>query len=343
MNYFHKVVGLCLYELSRISSPFRKYHNVSLKVYNLFHGYYYTFSRYIAHATYIKLALSQQQLEYRILAHIHVIEKGLSLPKPKARFGEPIVLATLNLLREYQRRCYPLNNFIYTQAVAVIRSYILSQGTRVVSEADITSLTQKVKHQEKSPPGGVLTYTREQLLLASMGDFKSVALNRFSLRQFSEDEIDVNMVNEAVKIAQKSPSVCNRQATKIYYLREPWCQKALSLHEGNRGFGHLVHNLLIVTADLRAYTTVGERYQAYLDGGLFAMSLLYALEYKGLGACSLNWNVEPAVDRRFRKEIPIADNDEIIMMIAVGKMPEKVSVAASSRRPLEEILVHLEE
>lgn len=97
----------------------------------------------------------------------------------------------------------------------------------------------------------------------------------------------------------------------------------------------------MITARLDCFLTVEERYQHWIDGGLFAMSLIYALHSLGLGSCCLNWSVAPATDRAFKEAAGIADDQSIIMLLAVGHLPERLRVARSERRPLDEVLVHI--
>jgi nitroreductase len=90
-----------------------------------------------------------------------------------------------------------------------------------------------------------------------------------------------------------------------------------------------------VTSDLKCFTGVTERNEAYVDGGMFAMSLLYALHHQGVGACPLNWMVPSSVDAKLRRVLPIPQNEKVIMVISVGHMPDKLRVAKSVRRPTE--------
>jgi nitroreductase len=114
--------------------------------------------------------------------------------------------------------------------------------------------------------------------------------------------------------------------------------RLLSFQNGNRGYGDQAGAVLLITADMRAFTMLGERNQAWIDGGLFAMSLNYALHSLGLGACMLNWSVEKGQDEALRAAFAIPEQEVVIMMMAVGHMPERLRVARSPRRPLKSVL-----
>jgi nitroreductase len=73
---------------------------------------------------------------------------------------------------------------------------------------------------------------------------------------------------------------------------------------------------------------------------MFAMSLVYGLHAQGLGSCCLNWCAELSAERRLRAITEIPDHEAVIMMIAIGHVPESLLVAQSVRKPLSEVLVH---
>lgn len=116
-------------------------------------------------------------------------------------------------------------------------------------------------------------------------------------------------------------------------------QEALDWQPGNKGFGHLASRGLVVTVDLQAFSGAGERNQAFIDGGMFAMSILYALHAQGLGACPLAWSMRPADDVKMRRALDIPNNEAVIMMISVGNLPDTLQVAKSHRMPLDHFLV----
>jgi nitroreductase len=110
------------------------------------------------------------------------------------------------------------------------------------------------------------------------------------------------------------------------------------LQNGNRGFGNQIKTLLLVTSDLGQFVSVGKRNQCWVDGGMFAMSLLYALHSLGVATCCLNWSVRRAVDHQMKRLIHLPDAEVIIMLIAVGHYPPHFHVTRSPRKPLRDIL-----
>lgn len=135
--------------------------------------------------------------------------------------------------------------------------------------------------------------------------------------------------DKVYEVAMKTPSVCSRQATRVYQITDPVTVKAaLDIQVGFRGYAP-PPVLLLVTSDIRACMNENERNKPFTDGGLFSMSLLYALEVYGLAACPLNVMFDLSRERRTRRLLDIPDNEFLIMYIAVGNFPGTVPVCRS--------------
>jgi nitroreductase len=117
----------------------------------------------------------------------------------------------------------------------------------------------------------------------------------------------------------------------------------MEVQGGARGFGENAGVLMVVASNLHCFFGPHERRQAWIDGGLFAMSLLYSLQSLGLGSCPLHCSFRPRQERAFRKLTGIPASEALIMAIAAGQMPERTKVTTSARRPLDEVLVMADE
>jgi nitroreductase len=188
--------------------------------------------------------------------------------------------------------------------------------------------------------GGTVELSIESAQREGKADFARMAQARHSLRNFCDEVIDPALIRRAVEIATRTPSACNRQAWHVYAFSDPARKKAIMQAQGGgRGFGESAAALLVVASDLRCFFGPNERHQAWVDGGLFSMSLLYALQYLGLGACPLNCAFHPWEEKAFRKLTGIPCYEPLIMVIAIGHMPRQFKVATSTRRSVDEILV----
>lgn len=97
----------------------------------------------------------------------------------------------------------------------------------------------------------------------------------------------------------------------------------------------------MITTDTRYFIDVTERNQVYVDGGLFAMSLLYALEYERLAACALNTMFDPKRESATRKLLGINESENMIMYLTVGNFKDNYRVPKSYRLSVEQIVKYL--
>ena len=112
-----------------------------------------------------------------------------------------------------------------------------------------------------------------------------------------------------------------------------------------RDYGVMIPELLedppTVTVEITVTAIDVYGNQVWVDAGLFAMSLLYGLQYKGLGACILHWSVEKKRDIQLRDLTGIKPEQTIICLIAIGQLHDTFKVPNSQRRDLSEILIEI--
>ena len=126
--------------------------------------------------------------------------------------------------------------------------------------------------------------------------------------------------------------MCNRQAWRVHVYTSPQDKEiVLRTQDGNSGFGHLAARVLLISADARVYVTSGERHQPYVDGGMFAMTLVFALQAQGVASCCLNLCNYFFQDVAVHRACQIPAWEIPIMMIAIGYPPDEFHVAVSAR------------
>ena len=113
-----------------------------------------------------------------------------------------------------------------------------------------------------------------------------------------------------------------------------------SIHRGNRGFGHLADKLLVLTTDMR-YWEIKTCFGGYIDGGIYAMNLLYALHFNKIGACPLNACFTPKEEEKIRKMINLPDDENLVLFIAIGGVPNNFKLANSHRYNIDNIVTFL--
>lgn len=312
-----------------------------INVIKLYNNYLYDFKRFKKYSGFLNEFKNQPIHEAKLTFQYHQIEKGLSLKKPRVGFGIKRVEELIISLTEYLNK-YGLDK-TSTVCLNCLNEYKDFQLNNSFSNpkifAEIDNLILKYTPLPLKE-GGTKLVTKEEILNSSAKvNFEDFSKSRHSIRNFAEGEVDVKLIKKAVKNAQKTPSVCNRQSWKVHlYQEKDDIANVLKYQNGNRGFNEEINKLLLVTADLSSFFSAGERNQAYTDAGMFSMSLVYALHSLGLGTCCLNCSINLKTDEILRKEAKINPSEAIVMMIAVGNLPEDLNVAFSSRKDVENML-----
>lgn len=288
---------------------------------------------------YSGISLKEKTSLIAMLVHdYHIIEKGLTMPETRLGFGkerlyllirncnkfillfgskEEQLIHSIRVIIEY-KDFHDKENFKLDDKLVKLITELCSFGI-----GDIKSCNQK-------------TVNKEEYFNSSDLSFSKFSWSRSSIRNYSDKELSIKSIIDSVNIARNAPSACNRQTARAYvYTDKNQINSILKLQGGNRGFGHLVNKLIIVTSEIGVYFAENERNQTFIDGGLFAMNLLYGLHYNKIVACILNCSHSPKKDKKMRKLSSIKDSEVFIAMISCGHAPENFKVALSPRHSIE--------
>lgn len=296
----------------------------------------YDFKRYYKHSSLIKID-TQDKLIANIIANYHVIEKGFSMPLNRKDFGKDFALNLHNQIKQYYNLNYSLNSSQFIVSIQVLKKYISMRkegylDTAFLGDTSFIENFATVSYDLKK-------LSKDDMLKMSKKPFNEFAPSRYTIRDFSSEPVNLNKIYNAIKISQKSPSVCNRQSTKIMIIKNSELKKQiLNVQQGNRGFGHHADLLLVITCSLESFFGSNERNQCFIDGGIFLMSLLYALHYEELGAATLNWAVRSKTDTKLKKLLNMSDSEVVMAILAVGNLKDEFNVAVSNRKNLDEII-----
>lgn len=268
----------------------------------------------------------------RLLAH--ALEKGMSLPNPRAGFGREKVLFLIELCNEYNLMKGASDTQAISVAKGVVSSYIKFQESHGVDVNFIPEFFRK-ECSEDTTGGGTIHIVRGQATTR----FSEIAHKRHSLRYFSPTPVRQSDIENAVALAQTAPSACNRQPINIYACTQSdRIDEILKLHGGMRGFGKPTV-IFAITGDLVLYQGEYERNTVFVDGGLFCMNLLYALDSYGIASCPIIWGCNPSDDKKMGKIMGIPESHKICILVAAGYFPGvEYDVAASVRRNINDIL-----
>lgn len=269
--------------------------------------------------------------EIRILSH--TIEKAMSLPNCRLGFGKDKITRLIELCEEYRSGGEVKDLQALELADSVIHEYI---KYNVKNGFEINFLPEKYMGnytQNRIASGVMYVQAKDKT------DFETIAKSRHSSRYYSDREIDIKEIKRAVKIAQTAPSACNRQPIQVYAcVDKDRLRQIMELHGGVRGFG-TPGVIFAIAGNLNLYQGEYERNTVFVDGGIFVMNMLYALEAIGMVSCPIIWGSEPTNDGRLSEILGIPNHHKVISLITAGYpvIPE-YRVAVSAKRETDSIL-----
>lgn len=274
---------------------------------------------------------NREKMLSSIISTYHVIEKGLTMPERRLGFGKDKVLELTELCEEYARH-YGKQDEQLLIAVGVLKEYrdLHLKEKFVLDDRVGDALNRIIGRFDKVPQIEQNFFTREKYFIHLQDAFDVFSFSRHSLRHYS-GKVELEDLKKAIRLAGNAPSACNRQSTRVKIIaNKEKVTAVLGIQNGNRGFGYLADKLIVLTSSISAWS-VRSRNGLYIDGGIFAMNLLYALHFYQIGACALNCYLTPKQNRRMRKILDLPPFEDIVLLIAVGGVPDSFAVTASHR------------
>lgn len=275
-----------------------------------------------------------QKMQYTISRETHTIEKGMSMRSPRKGFGQQKVTALIEHLNQYCNLYFHKDSSFLEYPLNTIQTYI---DYTVKSGVDITdiqnhfmALTSRIGAVKIQRKAGIEKVAKKQILENCNKDFESLLYSRHSIRYFKDSPVERNLLEKALKMAQRTPSACNRQAWLTHVYREEKSVALIKWQSGSRGFEDEIKTSILVTANLKGFLA-HEVHQAYIDGGLYAMNLINALHSLGLGTIPLSCGFSYK-HLKGLANFNIPDNEVPILIIGVGNLMDEFNVAISERK-----------
>lgn len=282
--------------------------------------------------------------EAKLILNYHSLEKGMLFNELKLGYGKDKVIK----LNEYLNDDEIIKNITRSQilvAYQVMCKYYEIHKNNGHDISDFYSINQYNKYKSLLDKNytvnfnGAIDYDFNTFYSFNDSNFELFAKSRKSIRSFTGRIVPKSLIYKAIDLALTAPSVCNRQASKVYLIEDKKkIDDILEIQGGFRGYSKSVHQLLIVSNDRNYYYNIGERNQFYIDGGLFLMNLLYSLHFYKIANCPANWGKTIDSERRLDGIINIEKSEKIICLIPIGIAEQRFRVTLSKRRNVGEIL-----
>ncbi len=304
---------------------------------SIFLSYFYDAKRFYKYATQIDLIqFSERRLVGYIIAKYHIIEKGLSMPEMRPGFGQRAVADVINSCEIFYSK-YSNSNCQVNYAVDVLAEYVkVHNEINFAVDADLLKRISNLKvkkNTQSCTTNNSTIFKASEYFSECNSAFAEFAASRHSIRNFSEDDVQIEDINAAIDLCQQTtPTSCNRQSVRVYVVSDKdLINKVLSIQTGNRGFGHLTNKLIVLTAEISVYNEIRERNLSFIDSGIYSMNLMYSLHYHKIASVPLNWSANLSEDLQLRNLLNIPESEIVMLVIACGKPAEEFKLAKSKR------------
>ncbi|MDD4055315.1 MAG: nitroreductase family protein [Bacteroides sp.] len=308
----------------------------TIKKNNYFKEYKYDYERYINYSS-TNGSDSAIKLIGEIIRYYHVIEKGLTMPETRLGFGNSTITRLCVLCNDYISK-FGNNDIQLKHALSVIfeyKQYHNEQNYQLNIELE-TAISDLKSIEPNIKPVTQKTVLKEEYFKYKLSSFPDFSNSRSSIRNYSIEDIVEEKLIAALELVRNTPSACNRQPWRTYvFNNKDQINAILKIQGGNRGFGHLTNKLILISGELGGFFGISERNQVYIDGGMYAMNLLYSLHYYEIATCILNCSHDLEKDKKMRELCKIKDSEVFIAIIACGIAPESFKHALSLRYNLK--------
>ena len=308
----------------------------TIKTYKIYRAFIIDGYRYQkCHSHIYKLANEERNM----LLTSHALEKGMTFKKKKNNWG----------IQKSESLCASISSYtsnggdntdIISLALNVLEQYIKDPSVSIDSSSNKRIQELLYMHREKL---GEIRAGAKKTAEPPLFDTKAIKeflFSRQSIRTYSKETITQENIKNALEVAACTPTACNRQTSKVYaFQQKEKIKQILDLQKGGQGWCESANTLFIVTGVLTYFAGIYERTQIYVDGGLFAMNLVYGLHLQHIASCFKMFVRDPDVMSQFREICLIPENEEPIVLILAGHYPkEETTNPVSHRFPVKCVL-----
>ncbi len=273
----------------------------------------------------------QHRLNSQILLLMHSLEKGMGFQNVTHAFGEEkaknLCLSIIKYMESYGR------NNICVIAINILSEYLKAPYSTPNTEVRNLIMKLIVKNLDIIESGmtGV-----KPINIPPIFDKEKIMeffISRNSVRDYSDLPITDEEILSAMTLAATTPTACNRQAARIHVFREEGIMKKLIDNQlGGQNWCENAMALFVITIDKCYFGGGYERYQGFIDGGLYAMNFVMGLHLNHIATCFKMFIREPKREAEFKKIANISVCEVPIVLVLAGHYKKGVNYSPKSVR-----------
>lgn len=282
-------------------------------------------------ASYGMLSKSEK-LRTHIDIKVHALEKGMSIGNGRVGFGKQKAFEVIADLSLYLKMGG--DKVFANECCGIIKKYIEYNEISGADMADVRDVYDMFSKEYSIQPayyGGIYELNHEELRKQQLAAFDIFSQCRYSCRDFGDEPISFKDLENALKLCERTPTACNRQSQRVHvYLNKNEKDKLCKMQGGCKGFYDNFQGAILICADITGYSSA-ETNLPFVDGGLYAMNLLYALNFYDIAAIPLTMGRRANELQHILKVMGIAKNEMPVLLIGIGSYKDRWKVAQSHR------------
>ncbi len=270
--------------------------------------------------------------------NIHRLEKGLLMRPRRKVFALNYIEETVEAFTKATQKSKQSSETKW--AFDVLTNFFkvidLSNPKLKKTHQKFKNASQKIKESKNEK---FIPYQRDlKESSTSYDEFLQLCLKRRSVRWYSDKKVPHKLIDKAIKAANLSPSACNRQPFEIRIFDDPKLVKKISkIPFGTGGYSDNIPVICVIIGKLESYFSPRDRHLIYIDGSLFSMSFMLALETLGLSSCPINWPDFGPLEHKMARALELKPNERPLMLISLGYPLKEGLVAYSQKKDLDDI------
>lgn len=164
--------------------------------------------------------------------------------------------------------------------------------------------------------------------------------HRRSCREFREQIVEDNEINQICNVIDWAASSCNKQPLKVFVTNNPdLARECLKQCKGGTGFSDFIPSFWVITANCRGYVWPYEIMLPTLDASLGLQNILLASHTLGISGTILSWAQKSEEEERCLRNLLSIPKEYIIVCCLVMGRPLS-NFSTPSRKNTELSIVH---
>ncbi len=283
---------------------------------------------------------------FHLRRQIHRLEKGLSMKNRRPVFALDYIMNAVEnykILSEKPDTTGDVDESVLRWSANVLTHYfnVTDAANPIIKKAYAVFSSVAHKVALEANPVTCIPFKRADGVKSdvSYDQFLQLTQQRRSVRCFLDKPVPRALVEQACIAGAYAPSACNRQPFEVRLFDEKaLIHKVGALPQGIKANYKNFPMLAVVVIRLSAYMSERDRHVVYIDGGLFSMGFMFALETLGLSSVPINWPDIEYYEKQMETLLKLGPDERPMMLIGIGYADPDGGIPYSQKKTPQQLL-----